>query len=476
MKHLHVNSTNETILSPNVRTTGLQSNSAWQRVGLIGIGILYLAALLVNYYWYVSPVYSYAGMIVQDLPQWVWASAICLAVMPLLWMPIRCRLPSDYAVWILYITIIGPFPFIAVLTTRNYSFANALFIAFILVIAFSFFDCCRRFIYIPPINFPEFKGLFLFGLPIITLLISFFILMINEFQIDFSSDIYERRFHARELVVSGSLISYSIAFLRGTCVPLTITIGLHYRKHFFLILSLLATVIIFGFDGTKSSVFLPILITFVIRLLSKFEDNHGRVLLFGLIILVTLGTLESIVLPNSLISYVFIRRILFLPSLLTTFYWDFFSTNPYVLFSDNLLSGFIHARYDLPIPRIIGEVYFRGVETNANANLWASAYAQAGYIGVIFTSFFGGIILRFVDAIANADRIVPACVVCVSIGFFWSQGALHTSLLSNGIFACIMALLVFPTSAFTSNNLPVQKQNIALFDDKRPNFRYILSR
>ena len=84
---------------------------------------------------------------------------------------------------------------------------------------------------------------------------------------------------------------------------------------------------------------------------------------------------------------------------------DFFSAHQHTLFADTLLKGFLRSPYPLSPPYLIGTIYFHDPTTDANANIFADAYAGYGFIGVILIGALTGVVLRALDLTAcRRDR------------------------------------------------------------------------
>ena len=144
------------------------------------------------------------------------------------------------------------------------------------------------------------------------------------------------------------------------------------------------------------------------------------------------------------------------PGLLTTYYWEYFSSNPYFMMTDSIIGTFLPfgPLYNYPKARLIGYEYFNNIESNANANIWASGFADFGYPGMIMVSILAALILKVVDSLGYKEKFVFASACSAAIGLGWVNGALHTSLLTNGVLGLILALWLYPSQHSHRGEMP----------------------
>jgi hypothetical protein len=90
--------------------------------------------------------------------------------------------------------------------------------------------------------------------------------------------------------------------------------------------------------------------------------------------------------------------------------------------------------------RLIGEVYFGNLEANANANVWASAFANVGYTGMFGFTVLLGLMFRLIDGMAKHGDFVVTSLMCGMFGLTWTNGGLQTSMLSNGILVTLFVI------------------------------------
>lgn len=430
-----------------MRINKSKAKKVTRRVVVLVLGIAYCLTLLDCYYNLISPVFAYAGLTIAILPGWVWIIAALLSLLPLLWMPFDFTRASDFASWLLYLGLVLPANFIAFMIT-NLPPAECVIFPVVLTASFLLFEFVRkegRLFVIPSIR--NSAVLFEVFLPIITIALSLATIAYANFHFDFSvEDMYLRRFEARN-ILEQTLAGYLNAFLGGVCIPFGVIYGLQKRKWHYVGMAVFAAAAMFSLQGAKGAFLSPFFLVIIYLLVAQNRISLGLKLLGIFVLLVTLSILEARFLDTSNLALLVVRRMLVVPAQLSTYYWEFFSQNPFVMMKDSILGWLIpvDANYSMDRARVIGLEYFSNSENNANASIWATGYADFGYYGMFGTSILAALTLKLIDSIATMKKFVPASVCCALIGLVWTQGSFYTSLLSNGVLMLIFALWLYPS-------------------------------
>src|ERR1043166_6479898 len=87
---------------PESLVVTISVSSIKRRVVLLLAGLTYYLILVASYLLTIVPTHFYEGFIFRPLPPWCWAASVTLALIPLIWMSVDFRRPSDYTSWLLY--------------------------------------------------------------------------------------------------------------------------------------------------------------------------------------------------------------------------------------------------------------------------------------------------------------------------------------------------------------------------------------
>ncbi len=221
------------------------------------------------------------------------------------------------------------------------------------------------------------------------------------------SGIYTRRLEFRITVASLGAVGYLVPWTGYVVNPMLIAFGLSKRSRVLVLAGICGQLLIFGLDGEKTFLLSPLFIYLIYRVLRSGKLHRvGYRLTVAAGTIAALGAILALGFHMTALIDIVVRRVMLIPGVLSSFYLDFFSAHQHTLFADTLLKGFLRSPYPLSPPYLIGTIYFHDPTTDANANIFADAYAGYGFIGVILIGALTGVVLRALDLTAcRRDRL-----------------------------------------------------------------------
>lgn len=262
------------------------------------------------------------------------------------------------------------------------------------------------------------------------------------------SSMYDRRLIAREIFSDNLFLRYYNSLFGALLVPFCALYGSAYRSYSLVFLSFVGAFVSFAAFGGKGVFFSPLLgFLLGIYFVRTTNRNFFLNLAFLFTIFCGLCSLEIVLFTNDLHllnSYAF-RRIFYVPAELTYQYWEYFSNNPVYLMSDSILGSiFGGSPQEYSKSRLIGGIYYGKYIMNANTGIFGSAYGDFGLLGMPLIAFIAGLIIRYLNRVFEQKNSIIVVAYSIFIALTWTQGALHTSLLSNGIIYTLLILLFIP--------------------------------
>lgn len=213
------------------------------------------------------------------------------------------------------------------------------------------------------------------------------------------------------------------------------------KKYFKLLLIFLLYFIWFGFFNHKFILFMPFVVLFFYILFNK-KNNF---ILFVTLLLVLICISYILYLSTDEIFYtsIVIRRIFFIPSMLTFKYFEFFSENNFIYWSNSIMSVFIEYNYSTNPVKIIGE--YIGTNSHANNSFLSSGYMHAGFYGILFYTLIFKLILWIIDSCSygKKSKLIVTSITLVPIISLILNSDLPTSLLTHGIFISIVLIFFY---------------------------------
>ena len=212
------------------------------------------------------------------------------------------------------------------------------------------------------------------------------------------------------------------------------------RKRIYAFIFAICSLLNFGFDGSKTALFFPVLFIIIAFLCQQKKMNLQRLIVHGLLLVVILCLVEYGVSGTNYLCSYFIRRTMMVENLNNAYYFDFFTNNMPDFFRASILRIFgFHTPY-LGIAKTIGLLY-QGRDTNANCGLIADAMTNFGILGVFAYPFLIFVLMRILDRITSGKDCILKAIVALYIALHLINSFLITSLISHGI--VFMLLLVY---------------------------------
>jgi len=426
------------------------------RMGLFFLAFLYVVALHVVYTRIVSVQWAYMGYVYNDPPMLDVLMAWLASTLTGLWMPVDINRPSKVVYWLFYLFVIIP----VILTTVyiNGTFLTP-FLRISLPVLLSFLSI-GLFYKIPLFKVRKLRisNQTFWTCFVLALLVSYaYVLAIFGPHLEFvsvfsSEEVYSIRLAARS-VTAGELIGYVMGWCANLLNPFLIAFGLNSKKYFPLVVGVCGQILLYSAEALKGTL-LSVLVFFgLFLLLSKHRKQVGLKLFVVIICLVMVSCLIDYLLNSNVFVSLMARRQIFTHGLLTTYYFDFFSTNPKAHMGYNKLMGnFVDYSYTEAPSFVIGHYYFGSSTMNANENFWAYAYADFGYFGLFVYGIIVGVLFWLCDSLASHIPIQFSAIVVFSPFFSLVSTSLFTSLLTHGILLLLFFLWVVPQTLVGGGN------------------------
>ena len=258
-------------------------------------------------------------------------------------------------------------------------------------------------------------------------------------------DIYETR--AIQKKISTPYYGYSYSILSKVLIPILIVYSLVYKKYKTLLIGVFSLIFLFLCGAHKS-----VLLGSILLLLFYFGNVVNKLKIFLSLTIITIVSLSILyfidnefLLPLSIVA----RRGFFVPSLLDSFYFDFFDGNP-LYWSTSIFENFIDYPYDKSIPYLIGEQYFNNAEMGANNGIVSDGFSNAGILGVIINGLFFGFYISVIKCLNISHKFYGLYfLLLISI----ISGSFTVVLLTHGGIALLIFAFLFQKNT-TKFDLP----------------------
>lgn len=335
-------------------------------------------ALELYYNYFISASYTYMGFIPDlNLFKYVITKAVFIALLVLSHAIYRQStfLFSVYAllIFLFYIPI-------AIL----FSFSNLSIGPFVSTAFFVSF-----FAFTPYIRFPvhawsipeKFKPAIMLGLSVLLLIpiVIKFGLSINLKTLALA-EIYEtREVFSKNL---HGILAYIYNLEAKTIIPAALVFFFIRKRYFFAVLLILMLLYLYVISGNKLVYFTSIIVVFFYYVGRNYVSKVSNFFLLMLIFFALFPIIDNFILERPLLAGTFVNRFLFIPALLTNFYFDFFEGNPFYFAESHLFNLFVKSPYEMLVGFLITDVYWNEPEVYASNGIVSDGFMNLGYLGV----------------------------------------------------------------------------------------------
>lgn len=410
-------------------------------------GLLLWSTLELAYRAYIVPNYEYAGFIIDfSMPKY--GEGLLIYILLLLSSPYRWIRPSDFFVNLLLFGLVAPLLVYYALTNQPRYDLYFMVLAYVIIV---FVRRAPR-IAVPVIK----KGPILAYAILIAGVVSISTwLFLTGFSRPLSFDllkVYEYRAGADAALNQGFM-----AYLNNWCYkvfgPSLLAIALWKRIYWLAGILCFMHLFWFGVSQHKSVLFFPLLVIFIYTFRRTLDALCVVPLAIAAIVLLSLTL--SVYFDSMMLASLIVRRVFFVTANNVFYYYEFFSQNGFVYWSNSVFATFLDYPYDLPPAKIIGMA--RGLESHANTSFIATGYMHAGILGVGVYAVVVGLLFRLIDALASKAIpawLVAAVLITPMLSLFIGAD-LFAAMLTHGMLVALLILLLLRKSTRTAGSCEI---------------------
>lgn len=420
------------------------------RVAMVGLAFAYSAILGLVYVNFVSPMYVYQGMWLQRLPPTLVAFQLFIATLPGFFLPCRMTKPSEFQVMLIYTIVHVPTVMIGYHICVADNWAG--FSMFLILIA-----CClialTQVSRMPPIKLPTVNlssnalviSLLAFTVVVYASVIAFYGMP------DVSTDIgeiYASRWDFKDRAAGvPSIVNYFYWWQGLVINPLIIIAGMLRRNRTLFLLGIVLEVVLFALT-TLRTMLLAVFFCIFMVMYFRFKWRWKGI---GFLFLLTVGmSVAAFMMAGeggvSMATRIFVQRWLAIQGQLSGAYFDYFYVHDPAYLGDSFLRGLVNYPYgDWSPGEIIGDIYVslgRRPISNATGNIWADAFGQFGFLGVIGAAAAAFILLWLMDSVLRRYGSAVAIMLFSTCALSLTEQGVQMAVLTGGMLPLFVIGLV----------------------------------
>jgi hypothetical protein len=408
------------------------------RAAAIAGALIFVAVLQWAYTEHFSPVYAYAGLTDAHPSSGALLVVTVLTALPALWLPLSAARPSTIVLWALYVA--GYVPATTVPIFIEGELGRVL--PFVLAVALSMAMLAAIVrAHPPPVAAPH-LSLTAFTRVLVALAVLCALYIVATFGVHALpslDSVYTTRAQFAAAQASSAGSGYIVPWAANVIDPLLIALGVARRRFDLVALGLLGQLLVYSNTGYKAVLFSVAVVPAVYFLISRGSRWFGPLAVLGTTLVLGL----TVALSSGGAALALATRLFATSGHVSWRYYDYFSTHAQYHLSHSIFSGIFTSPYSVDPPLVIGATYFNQ-GTDANANLWADAFANFGFGGIAVATVICGIVLLALDAVGqrrDARVVGPAMAIAgLSLG---ASGVL-TSILTQGLALAVILIALMP--------------------------------
>jgi len=396
----------------------------------------------------VVPTFNFGGMTYN--PRDDWFIELALLMFTLLLLPNRITVPSNFYNWLFFIILLIPAAVLSAVQGSNRYYLFLMFAALWLSMVFRriFSPLIQLRTVASEMNYRQLPYYSVFAI-VIVILVFLAVSVQGAFNLNFAK-VYDIRFDISENMPLA--LRYLMPLASGTLIGYLAALSSHRKEVKGLILIAIMGILFFGFSSHKAMLFNPVVAMAGYFL---FKMTRPHLLIMAVFSVMTIITL---LLPNDgsqLLGALFANRVVFIPSHINFYYFDFFTDNSFMLWAESKISlGLVSSELPMAVMNYIGGLMTGNYDIGANTGWVANAYMNAGVIGIVIYAAFVGFIFALIDSWAKfyGKQLVGAAFL-VPVNTMIMSADLLIVLLTTGLFFLLMIFLI------TTMRIRMRKQN-----------------
>ncbi|MBL1385253.1 MAG: hypothetical protein COA35_011340 [Colwellia sp.] len=265
------------------------------------------------------------------------------------------------------------------------------------------------------------------------------------------SKLYDLRMDFRDQNESVNILSkYLFAWSAKVFIPFILIIGVVRKSYTIVFSAIFLQLCIFAVNGQKTILLGLFWVLFIVWTLKK--SNSGELLFRVLMLGIITFCLADYLFGYDAFTNIIVRRMFMMPGLLTGYYLEYYSGNGFDYYSNSVLNGITDSIYSTTLAFTIGNQYFSSDLMSANANIFASAFANLGFTSLILEGLILFFLLYLVDSYTKAVDMRIALSLFTLPLMSLADSPLMTSIVTHGIFiALVIAIIINTRKGYNGN-------------------------
>ncbi len=405
--------------------------------------ILFLSLLLfkilleINYVYFIYPVFSYIKFIL-DINFIKMLESYLFFIIGFLVLPFDDKKISNSLLFILFIFNFIPLSSYYFLTNNHRIYMYGVFSAYILLALLIYILKFKIKKYEIKVKIRLNYNYILLVLIIIFILYSLKNISKINLEVFLNKNIYEIR---RNLKLNG-IIGYLTPWFGNIIIPTFILKNFLEKNKIYCLSGIFFQMLFFSMFPFKTFLVIPFFMIANCLLWKRKNFKLKIINLFNLIIIISM--VLYYIFDKLVFLSLIVRRVFLVPAQINFIYYDYVQQGGKKLFySGGQIGRLFNLKfpYEIDFAHYIGKNYFLNEGTSANTGLFADAYVNLGFLGIIVITLFLAIFLLFIDKISENNKAFSFGILVFYINSL-TNTSFFTAILTHGLGLAVVLILL----------------------------------
>lgn len=402
--------------------------------------LLFKILLEINYVYFIYPVFSYIKFIL-DINFIKMLESYFFFITGFLVLPFDDKKVSNSLLYVLFIFNFIPLSSYYFLTNNYREYMYSVFLTYVILGAI-----LNKFQY-RYVGLKKYKNIkrikinfnYILLLPIICFIIYS---LKNISKINLEVFILENIYNIRSKLKLNGIVGYLVPWFGNIIIPAFILENFLKNKKIYCIIGFLFQMLFFSMFPFKTFLVLPFFMIINCLLWKRKNSNLNIINFFNLIIIISM--VLYYIFDKLVFLSLIVRRVFLVPAQINFIYYDYiYQGGKKLFYSGGQIGKLFNLEYphNIDFANYIGKIYFLNEGTSANTGLFADAYVNLGFLGIILITIFLSIFLLLVDKISINNKVFSFGILVFYINIL-TNTSFFTAILTHGLGLAVILILL----------------------------------
>jgi len=234
---------------------------------------------------------------------------------------------------------------------------------------------------------------------------------------------------------SSQLLDYIYNWEVKAIIPVALVFSLIWKKYVSAFFAFFILIYLYVISGNKAVYLTSVVSLFFYFMGKNYLQKTTYFLCIISLIFIFIPLLDVFILHGIVLRGTFVMRLMYIPSLLNVYYFDFFSNQSMYFSESHLFNHYFQSPYSTNVAWIISKVYFNATDVYSNNGIISDGYMNLGYLGIALFSILFSLLFMFFNSIKVDKKYYGIFFIYI---FFFLSTPMFTVLITGGLWILVI--------------------------------------